>query len=72
MPDDNGKKTFFSVIGMSDEWRKIDGAIHKNGTVVTPEMELQIWNIRMQLAQAQQLTMISESLKKLTEKMVGQ
>lgn len=73
-------KSFYKITAMSDVFRKFDDAVrHEFGDEVVKAQGLDglrvlvdIWALRIQLAQAQQLTMISESLKKLCEKLGAQ
>ncbi len=64
-------KAFYLVTGMSEAFRKFDDGVMKAEIpakqIQAVDMTMKLWNLRIQMAQAQQLTMISESLKTISE-----
>ncbi len=82
MEGNEEKKSFFNVIGMSDSFREFDAickpviakgmspdAVDKD-KVAFVNISMKLWELRFQLAQAQQLTVISESLKRILKLVV--
>ncbi len=57
-------KAFYLVTGMSEAFRKWEKDVVD---ALNGEELMELWKARIALAQAQQLTMISESLKTISE-----
>lgn len=71
-------KVYYKITAMSEEFRKWDSGVSKRENGITGPIfnnqdfaSLQIWKLRIQLATAQQLSVISTSLAKIAEKLTS-
>jgi hypothetical protein len=62
MPED--PKSYFLLTGMSSHFRLFEDKLKKENREMSDD-EYRMWNLRCQLAQAQQLSMISTALGKI-------
>lgn len=64
MAEQNGRKAFYHVAKMSENFREWDNSQKK----LDASQEARMWELRIQLAIAQQLTMIAQHLGEIVGK----